>query len=474
MISRVVPLLVAAFVFACCGYAIQVFLARQLGPVDYGLVGLALSVVSLANVAQASGVPQAVSREVAGKRDGPEGVLSAGLKAQAALSAALLVVVVALAPVLGIAFRDPALVTYVLLMALMLPGFGALSAYGGFWNGSHRFPRQAGVTITYAISKAVLVIGLAWAYGPVGAVLGYVVAPLCGVVVGLRRVPWASGVSSRRLLQQARPMIGVALALLALYSVDLYLVRVFVLDEAATGHYVAAQSVAVIPLLATSAFAQVLLPRIAGHVGTDGHLAAGRALSQALRQVLLVLVPGVTVISATAPEVVRILFGAAYDDAGGALRVLVLSMGLVAVLLVLASGLNGAGQSRSAARCTLVGLAVTVVAGTALTPLWSLRGAALAVGIGALVGCVLALRQLRRAMPVSLGSARAVRLTVSGIVAYGIGMLPAPLALVPLQWATALSLAFGLAWVAGELTPEERARVRALVTRSGRAGSRQS
>jgi O-antigen/teichoic acid export membrane protein len=466
VISRVLPLMAASLAFAICGYVIQVFLARQLGPADYGLIGLAMSVASLANVVQASGVPQSVSTNVARRQRYADAVLSTGLKVQAGISLALLALLASLAPVLGVAFHEPELVAYLLLVALMLPGFGMMTAYSGYWNGRHRFSRQAGLIAAYAVSKVLLIVGLAWVYGPVGALVGYALAPIGGIVVGFRRVGLRSHVRPRILLQQAAPMVAVSLTSLAIYSVDLYLVTIFLSDDAATGHYVAAQSVAVVPLLATAAFAQVLLPRIATETRGDDRLTAGHSVSQGLRQVLLMLVPGVAVLSATAPGVVRILFGSAFDAAGPALRVLVVSHGAVAVLLVLASVLNGAGRARDAARCTLVALVVTVIAGAALTPVWSLVGAATSVGVGAVLGCGLALRRIRQTMSVSLGRKRVVRSGVSGALAFGVGSLPAPLAVIPVQWLAALAVALGFVWVSGEFTAEERGRMRALLRRN--------
>ena len=57
-----VLLTLASLIYLIAGYGATLFLARKLGPEQYGRYGVIISVMTLINLMQTSGLPQAVSK----------------------------------------------------------------------------------------------------------------------------------------------------------------------------------------------------------------------------------------------------------------------------------------------------------------------------------------------------------------------------------------------------------------------------
>jgi len=396
VIRRTIPLTAAAAVFGISGYVINVALARRLGPDDYGSIGLVLSILSLANVVQASGVPIVVSRLVARDESRGGSIASVGSRTQLLVSTALAVVILTLSPALERGFDQDRLTTYLIIGVLMLPGFGAMAVSGGYWNGTHRFGRQAMVTIAYALSKLVLIIPLAHLWGIVGAIIGYAAAPFAAALVGRAGIPVA--VRSDQpldLLRPSLPLAAAAMTTLAMYSVDLYVVSASEATRDRIGYYVAAQTIALIPLTAASSFGQVAVPTVARLLSRAEPAVAVRAVREGLVQLLMVLVPACALLTILSPMVVRVLFGSEYAPANTPTRILVCAYGVVAVFSYLSSCIAGSGRVRGAVIGSLCGAAIAAGGGAILVVSHGLVGAAGALAIGALAASVIGWLALR-------------------------------------------------------------------------------
>ena len=63
-------LMAAQAAFVASGYAIHIGLARLLGPSDYGIYAVVISLMTMVNLILTTGIPQAVSKYVAHDDDG--------------------------------------------------------------------------------------------------------------------------------------------------------------------------------------------------------------------------------------------------------------------------------------------------------------------------------------------------------------------------------------------------------------------
>jgi O-antigen/teichoic acid export membrane protein len=459
-----VPLILSAVAFVVSSYAINVWLGRHLGPADYGVLGVVTSLMSALNVMQVSGVPQAMSKFIAEDAEHADEILRAGVKFQLLLSGLLIAVFVGLSPLLAVLFHEPALVRYILLTAVVLPGYGLFTVYGGYYNGLHRFGRQARIAAAYAAAKFVLIILLAVKYGLAGALVGYALSPLFAAAVGFRRPKVSSQFDVGKLARLSLPLIGFAALSLLQYSVDLYSVKAVIHSKVSAGYYVAAQSVSVIPFLGLTALSQVLLPSVSRFLAADRRDEASAAVVGALRYLLLLLVPASALIAGSAPAVMRLLFGATYAPAAPVLRVLVVGYMAVTTFGLLGSVLNGAGRAKAAMGAAGVGLVATLGLCVWWVPAFGLVGAAAAMGTGAACTALGAIIVAKQIVALHLNWLSLLRIVGAGGVVLALAWVPVPPPALLLSWPV-LAIVYGvLLVVTREITAAERRQVRHLLS----------
>ena len=463
MLRRTLPLIVSTAVFALSGYAVNVFLGRHLGPADYGIIGLLTSLMSGLNTMQVSGVPQAVSKFTAETPDRADDLLVTGIRLQTWITTGLVVVCAGASPLLARVFHDHRLVPYLLITALVFPGYGLFAVYAGYYNGLHRFGRQAIINASYAIAKVVLVIALALVFGLVGALVGYALATVVAVVVAFRPAHRVEPYDSRLLLGLSAPLVVFSGLTFLQYSIDLFTVKAAVHAPSATGYYVAAQNISVLPYLGLAALAQVVLPTVSRLMAEEGREATGKAVGQALRHLLLLLLPATALIVGSAPELLRLIFGSAYLPAVPTLRVMVVGYVAVTAFALLASVLNGAGRAKTAMTLAAIGVAVTLALCLVLVPHHGTIAAAASMGAGAAVSAAGAGIAIWRLVAVSLPIVSVLRIGAAAGVVLGLAWITVPTWALPLWWLGLLVLDGLLLLVTGEFTRSEKSQLGALL-----------
>jgi stage V sporulation protein B len=467
VLRRSLPLVLSTALFVLSSYATNVLLGRHLGPAQYGVFGLITSLMSALNVMQTTGVPQAMAKFVAEDEDNADDVLAGGLRLQMGLSVTLMALLVGLGPALSRLFHEHSLTGYLAIAAFILPGYGLFAVYAGYNNGLHRFTRTARINGSYAVAKVALVVVLVLRYGLAGALVGLAVAAAVAFAVGRQRARPHGRFPRRQLLDLSAPLVAFSVLQLLQYSVDLFTVKAVVHSSAASGYYVAAQNISVIPFLGLAAINQVVLPSVSRALSVQGSGGAGQAVGQAIRYELLLLLPATALIVGSAPEVVDAIFGHAYAPAGVVLRILATSYVFVTGFSLLASILGGAGRAKDVMALAAVALLTTLVLCVALVPEFGLKAAATSVGVGAAVATIGALLRVRRLLPFALPRASVVRIVVGVTGVLGLAWVPVPSYAIVVTWPVIVMLFAGWLLVAGEISAAERSQLRGLLRRGG-------
>jgi lipopolysaccharide exporter len=334
-------LLAGDSLFVPTALVISAFLARRLGPSQYGLFALATTVSGWLEWFIASLFSRAAVRQVAAARDWrPIGsaVVRSMLAVGVAAGALLALVAVPAAGLLG----ERGLVPLLYLAALNAPIAALALSHRFVLTGLERFRARAVASGVRWLGRLALVLAFVEAgFGVTGAVAATVGAGLLEFLaarsvvrprlVGAGPTPW------RELGRLAAPLFVAGASVRAFERVDLVCLQAIGGRAADTGTYGAAQSLAALPGFVVTAFAPVLLASVTRLV-VAGDWVSVRALSrQALRAVAWV-VPVAGVIAALSGTIVRLLFGEAFAAAGPVLAVLSIAS-LANVVLVVASTL---------------------------------------------------------------------------------------------------------------------------------------
>ena len=181
-VKGTVLLSIASVIFMISSYVTNVALGRILNPVDYGYYGIIVSLISLVNIVQTSGVSQSVSKFLAESKSNPDSILKTGLYLQFFLSFIFFLLFYFLPGTIAEIFNDKSLIPFIKVAAFVFPLFGIYALLFDYYNGLHNFKKQAIMHITYSVSKLTFVIIFVLVYKIYGAFFGYIIAPLLSIL----------------------------------------------------------------------------------------------------------------------------------------------------------------------------------------------------------------------------------------------------------------------------------------------------
>jgi enterobacterial common antigen flippase len=171
-------------------------------------------------------------------------------------------------------------------------------------------------------------------------------------------------------------------------------------SNVAIGLYVIAVRLSETTTLAASALAEALMPEVAAASQTTNkaELLVGRMLRLTIYMHAVILIPLVLI----APLILRLLFGASFVPAAGALRWLLVAAGVWGISSIVISGLRGFGYPVLSTLARFSAAVVTAIALVILLPRFGITGAAIASLIGYSVMLLVALLVFVRKRGLSL------------------------------------------------------------------------
>lgn len=374
-----VLLTVSSGLFIVSGYATTIWLAHHLGPGDYGRYGVVMAIITLVSIAVGRGVPVAASRAIAGGAGSAEETVQIAARATfllaVALSALIALAAVPLAAILG----DKELRVPLLVGAAAAFTYGLQALSLAWFNGLHRYGRQAVAQAWYAVSRVGTIIAGGSVAGLTGAIVGSVLAPAVAALATLdglriRRTRSSPGrgprsgaegaVTPRGLLRASLPLIGVAALVSALLTFDLLAFK-RVGTAGDTGRYAAAATIAHVPFFLLRSAQLVVMPAVAA-----AFAAAGLARSPSVRaeishgvgDAIVILALPTALLIALGDRLLEIVFGPSYVVEGLVVAPLTLATAAITMFAVLVAVDTALGTLRTALATGLLGLVLVAAA----------------------------------------------------------------------------------------------------------------
>jgi O-antigen/teichoic acid export membrane protein len=447
--------------FVCltgCGYIVAVVLARSFGPVAFGVYGVVYSVLMASEQILRLGVPQALTKLIAGSGTVDTAKLEAtGVVLGLLISLAGFAVLWMIAPWLADWLKVENGSLLFRIAVLDIPFFGLYRVVVHILNGRRDFRTTGKVTCAYALTRTlgIILLVVTGSLSIEGALLVNVIASMVGLLLLLPRtgpLAFQPTLSERtQIMALALPILLSDVGIQCLLGVDLWLLSAFStpLDAEIRGAYVAALSLARVPNLLTFVLASVLVPSIARALSTGDRDGAIRLVLGTTRLLTVLLLPCGALIVVNAGELMALFFSESYRPGGRYLALLILAQGLGFTFLgALQAILIGTGDAAIAARRILIGLAVAVALNLILIPLYGATGAAVAAILSFAFTVLLVAELVRRRMGVLLETRRALlALMASVLIAVAGWLIPATGLLVLLELAV-LGIAYlGLGWI---------------------------
>ncbi len=367
--------------------ALTVFLSRRLGPANFGVLALALSVTGLILRPSAGGTSQAAARFVA-ERHGDTakivGVLGMALRTRLLTAAGTAVALFVLAGPISHLYNAPEMAWPLRGAAIALFGQSLVTFLSGIFVALRRASggfvlvvSESAVEFTASVTLVLLGGGVTGA--AFGRAVGYVFGALLGIVIlgrFLGRSPLfgtgESPVGRREFVNYAGVMLIVSTASAAFAQMDALLLGAF-LSTAAVGIYTAPLRLIGFLSYPGASLAQGVAPRMARH--PDDPPSVG-ALARGLGYMMIVQAGLVAFLLPWAEPLVRLVLGTKFLESAEVIRALTPYVLLAGLAPMVISPLNYAGEGRRRIPIAIATVAVGGAIDVILIPRIGILGAA--------------------------------------------------------------------------------------------------
>jgi O-antigen/teichoic acid export membrane protein len=182
----------------------------------------------------------------------------------------------------------------------------------------------------------------------------------------------------------------------------------------------------------------------------------GDYINRSMRYMLMLLIPGVLLLSATSTDLISLVYSSEYLEAAKPLKLLVFGLGFLTVFGVLASVLMGAGKPHIALGMALPIVAMDVALNIMLIPKYGLIGAAAATTLAALIGMGAAAICVWRYFKTLVSVKSVIKFCLASLVIYVLALqISLPLLFLPLVYVGLFALYAGILWLMKELGRED-------------------
>lgn len=394
-----VYLMFAQIIFLVSGYAIHFSLGRFLGPKEYGIFGVIITLLNIIDVFLIRGIRDTIPKFISQNKAYYGSIKKKSLIFQTFLSLSFVSIYFCLAEYLAIILNDITLTKYIRLSAFIIPFLCVYVVYIGILTGLREFKLQACSTIFRSTSKWIFVVILVWiGMGVTGGILGYIFASILALIFIIflhnkfakaNKTQDKLDFSIKRLISFAIPLVIFSGALTLLMNLDLLFVKALTESNIQTGFYTSALAISRAPYYVFFALSFTLLPSISKSTSTNNLPQTQEYISKSLRYLLMLILPLAFFVSGSAGEVIKLTYSSVYISAASPLSILIFGITFITIFYILATIITGSGNPRVSMAMALSLVPIDIALNLLLIPEYGLEGAATATTITCLIGLII-------------------------------------------------------------------------------------
>jgi O-antigen/teichoic acid export membrane protein len=449
------------------GLLTAAFLTRQLGPVDYGLLTVAATVVVWVEVTITVGFTRTAVKFVAAAKDW-QSVSTRFFQAQLLVSLGATALLIGVAPALASWLGSDQMIHYLRVYSLGIPITAAGRIHESFLIGRGHFGHRALLSAAYWLSRMLLIFLLIWLRPLVTyailANIGASLVVLCWARVLIRPPLFQhSDFPFRNLWDYAWPLFFYTIGINLFNALDLLFVKALADIPQAAGFYSAAKNLTIVPALFATSFSPLLLAKLT-YLRAKGNGKDAQTMTRHAMRLVFCLLPFGGMATGAAPEVVTAIYGRPFLPAAPSLALLIFAALGIAMISINASTLIAAGRPALPLLLTGPFVAIAPLAHFILISHFGPVGAAATTTCLAWIGAVFTMLAVHRTWHVLPPAFTFVRsIAVCGL-AYSLAVLwpaPGPFLLLKLP---AIGLLIVLAFLfLGEFRQKDIAFVRSIL-----------
>ncbi|MCZ7355901.1 MAG: polysaccharide biosynthesis C-terminal domain-containing protein [Candidatus Methanoperedens sp.] len=384
-------MLIVFAIGAFLNYTYNIVMGWLLTPQQYGILGVAISFLTILSLFVSSAFPLAVAKflsEGIGD-DVKHRVFKSSLVGNLGIALPVSFLFYGLYAS-GLIRLDSTYRPFVLFIIIAL----IISAVGGVYTsalqGMFRFKKFGLVSITTVATKLVFAVLLVLlGYGAFGAFSGLIASTAAGLLLSLIFTRdfkfWKTGGwESRRIYSFAFPLFVGTFFMTLLMNLDILGVKFLsekVLSDTLTGYYRSALILAELPVFAAGALMGAMFPYISRYSSTNSNYS-----NKTLKYTVLMICPVCIALFVIPSSMISLVFPPTYAAASGALGILAVGMAFFTVITALVGIFQAMHRPRVPAIILMLSIAVDVIALFFLVPRYGIIGAAASTTIACAAG----------------------------------------------------------------------------------------
>lgn len=447
-------------VLSLCGYIVNFGLGRYFGPELYGTYGVLVAILLILNLIITYGAIQAISKYVSENRKLDATIKRKALKLQIVVAIIFFSIFFFGSGIIANLFNDPGLKPYLQVIAVIIPLLSINSVYAGFFNGSHRFKDQANQLIIYSVLRLVLIAVLVLLFSLMGVVIAIILAQLASLAYGFMfSKPKSKEIYSFKIKKLIYFMLPVTIftgMFTLMMSLDLFMLKAMSLSSALVGYYNAAAVITRIPYLMLSSLAFVLLPTISSSIAGKTKNKTKKLINRSMRYVLIILVPGTLIASATSKNLVSLFYKSTYLPASQPFSILIFGVAMLTIFYLNSTIINAAGRPKIPMALVIVLSVVCFLLNLALIPVLGAIGAAFATTITALLGVIATSTWIYKKFGAIIRMRSFLKIVLCSLLVYAIALsINLNKFLLPLEYLALFGIYFILLFLMRGITKED-------------------
>lgn len=402
------------------GFLLNILLSRWLGPGDFGLYTLTLTIFTISTLVAGLGIPETVVKFVADyktDRQRRDAVVTTGVVNGLLLGISAGFVLFLFSGEIAALFSIPELSGLVRIAALAVPISILNTTLLALLNGLREMRSYSfRFVIRSLLLVALVVIFILAGFGPAGAVAALLlteIGTLAFVAVVVRPHFRLSTLSYRETTKMMLAFGSRVFIASAIYLVNTYtdtLLIGYLLTETDVGRYAVAIAIARVAFLSLpGSISTVNYPAISEYYSKGLTDAVQAVISRSIRYSLILLSMAGLLLIYLAETIIEVLFGPAYLPAVPAFIILVYGMIVFGAVSSVGSAISAMNRPGLSSKANILVAGINVALDLALIPLFGITGAAAGTAISCTLLAVLILSILHRVFAVRVESAAIVK-----------------------------------------------------------------
>ena len=455
---------ISQIVFILSGYITNFWLARYLGPNNYGIYGVIISFITIVRLVSTRGFSQAVSKYCAEDETLAYSIKTSMLKILIPFSTLIAIICYFFAPLIAVMFKDDKLIPFLRISVPIIPLFLIYAIFVGYFNGLQLFNKQSYLVIIYSSLKLIFIILLSIYFGLYGAITGFMIALIGSILSGVSSSKKGRSVyfNNLKLIKFAFPIIINSITFSILINLGLLMIKSILVDNILTGYYNASVTLSRAPnLLLSGVLGTIILPATSSSIKKQSLEKTRNLINRWIKFSLIISLPITFLFSFTSSKLINLLYTEQYAPSSRPFSILIYGMMFLAIFNILSNILKGAGKPHIPMIIALVSLVLNFVLNIYLIPNYQLIGAAISTSIVGLLAIILTSYLIYREFRVLISIKAFLKIILASLITtIPTIFIAIPKFLLPIEYMFSIVIYFILLYSMNEITKKDIEKLR--------------